>query len=131
VTVQVPAEAVTQTGVITLTFTPAGSVSVPPAMSFAGLAFDLSAFQGNIPLPGLTFCPPLIITVQYTDEDVAGLDEEELEIRYWDGSTWSSEGITVIERRPEVNEIEFSLSHLSPFALILEGYIIYMPVVVK
>jgi hypothetical protein len=114
-TVSVPAGAVTST--ITLVYTPLYTASAPGGFSFAGHVFDLDAYQDNTLLPGFVFSQPVTITIHYSDADVAGLDENSLVLRYWTGSAWASDGISIIERNPAQNYVVFTITHLSEFAL--------------
>lgn len=65
------------------------------------------------------FIEPMTLTVRYTDEEVAGLDEGMLEIYYYDETDpdhpcWVPLGGTV---DPEHNEITVEIQHFSKFAV--------------
>jgi ferric-dicitrate binding protein FerR (iron transport regulator) len=65
------------------------------------------------------FIEPMTLTIRYTDEEVAGLDEGMLEIYYYDESDpshpiWVPLGGTV---DPEHNEITVQIQHFSKFAV--------------
>ena len=95
----------------------------PPAagagFQFAGKAFELLAYQGGKRVEGLTFAEPISLTIEYTDADVAGLDEKKLEVRYYDiaSKAWRTDGITMIRRDIEQNRIVVTITHLTEFAL--------------
>jgi hypothetical protein len=71
---------------------------------------------------GLTnpqFSEPMMLTIRYTDDEVAGLDESMLDIYYYDESdpdnpAWVSLGGTV---DPDYNEITVEIQHFSKFAV--------------
>jgi hypothetical protein len=71
------------------------------------------------------------VTLTYSDTDVAGLIEEELSFRYWDGLEWSTDGITVIERDTENNRLAVTISHLSDFALFGRQVRIHLPLILR
>jgi hypothetical protein len=122
-----PAGAVTET--TTLVYTPVGTATAPAGYAFAGLAFSLEAYRGSAWLPGFAFETSITVTVQYTDTDVAGLDESSLELWYWNGSQWSADGITILERDATANRLTASVAHLSKFALFGEAHQVYLPMV--
>jgi len=107
---------------------PAGSV---PGLAFAGRAFALEAFQDGALAPGLVFSAPITITIHYSDPGIAGLEEETLELRYWNGDAWAGDGIVPVARHLSLNRLVVSVTHLSEFALFGERILwqIYLPVV--
>lgn len=115
-TVDAPAGAVDQPTTLVLQEAP------PPAapQGFAGVSFRMQAVRDGETLPGLTFAQPLRLTLAYRDSDVAGLDEETLTVFYYhaDRGEWRTDGVTVLERRPEQNEIVAEIAHLTHFALV-------------
>jgi hypothetical protein len=66
------------------------------------------------------FIEPMVLTIRYTDEEVAGLDEAMLDIYYYDDETdpehprWIPLGGTV---DPEHNEITVEIRHFSKYAV--------------
>ncbi|GAB4343931.1 MAG: hypothetical protein Kow0099_22870 [Candidatus Abyssubacteria bacterium] len=65
------------------------------------------------------FLEPMTLTIRYTDQEVAGLDEGMLDIYYYDESDpehpgWVSLGGTV---DPDHNEITVEIQHFSKFAI--------------
>ncbi len=117
------------------------SVTVPPGATAAGAdfvlndiaaptqefddaqvpvrAFTLQAFDGA-GQPITHFAQPLTIQVTYTDEalQALGLDENSLNVAYWDGTAWDRvlpcAGCTVDRA---ANRVTFTVSHLTEFAL--------------
>jgi len=129
--ITVPVGAVTDT--TTLVFTPETSV-VPPtnSSSFANHAFTLQAFRSGSQLPGFVFEQPVTVTIHYGDEDVVGIDENTLELLFWDGNAWDDEGILLIIRDAVNNQLTVTISHLSKFAMFGVGYDqIYLPMIIK
>ena len=130
--IEIPAGAVTYTQPITLAYALIeDEVGAPAGFVFGNHAFELSAYIGHTPLFGLHFSPPITITIHYSDADVAVMKEEELMLRYWDGTTWSDDGISVVERNTDANYVVFTVAHLSDFALFGRVYNIYLPLVLK
>ena len=117
--VEVPAGAITQT--ITLVYEPSTAAGGSPSgtLMFAGLAFSLTAVQNGSPLSGFVFERPVTVTLRYTDADVMGLVEANLQPFYFNPTTgmWQTDGIVVLARRLPENEIVFTISHLTRFGL--------------
>ena len=70
--------------------------------------------------PGTTFDPPITITITYTDDEIEGLDEENLRIFLYneETGTFDTEVTSqIIERDLENNRIVFEVNHFSIFAL--------------
>ena len=129
-TVQIPALAVAKT--TTLMYTEIMKASAPSGFTFAGHAFDLTAYQDGQPVSGLTFATPVTVTIAYSDADVAGMDEATLQLSYWNGSAWNTDGITVIERHMAHNRLVATISHLSKFATFAESKKrLYLPLITR
>jgi parallel beta-helix repeat protein len=80
----------------------------PENLLRAGMFIDISTFPENI-------AENIWITVHYTDEDVIGIDEENLKLYYWRDENWRlCDNITVIV---ENNIIRGFISHLTPFGI--------------
>ncbi|MCL4860262.1 MAG: fibronectin type III domain-containing protein [Caldilineaceae bacterium] len=128
VTVQIPAGAVDQP--TTFVYDNQAAPSHPGRFQFAGRSFTLTAFRNNSALDGLTFLQPVTLVIEYTDADVARIDEETLLLFFYDEATgsWSQVGITVVSRDPANNRITLQITHLTEFALGALGPI-YLPLV--
>lgn len=116
-TIEVPSGAVTDT--ITLLYREgSGPATAPLGLQFAGIHFMLDAYRNNVKIPGYVFKTPIQVTLEYTGADVAGLDETDIALYFFDSSeaAWSTDGITVIERDRPHNRLIVSLAHLSEFA---------------
>lgn len=114
-TIQISATAVTEA--IMLAYVPVDTATPPLGFSFAGHAFELDAYRNGELLPNFIFEVPVTITIHYTDTDVTGQDEETLALSYWNGSTWVTDGITLVERNIVQDYVIFEITHLSEFAL--------------
>jgi parallel beta-helix repeat protein len=125
--IQVPAGAVTEP--TTLVYTPVEAATAPSGFAFAGHAFDLDAYQGEVLQPGLTFSAPVTVTLHYAGTDVAGLDENALVLEYWNGSAWVDAACGDYDRHPDENWLSAPICHLSRFALFGKEYTVYLPLV--
>ncbi len=114
-TVEVPAGAVTEA--VTLLYQPLTDVEAAGGL-LGALGFLLEAHVDGELATGLTFNIPLTLTIDYTDAEIAGLNEGTLEVRVWNGLCWSTDGITVVSRDPAHNRIVVTVAHLSEFALV-------------
>jgi len=94
------------------------NATAPPQWDFANHAFTLEAYQDDDLQPGFVFSIPATITIQYSDSDVTGLDEDTLQLYYWDGNAWGDDGITPVERNAGQNYATFTTLHLSQFVLL-------------
>jgi peptide/nickel transport system substrate-binding protein len=102
----------------------------PSAGFFVTHGFLLEAHRDGELLLGLAFDTPLTVTIHYTDAEIGGLNEESLEVRFWDGSGWSMEGITVVDRDPANNALVVTIAHLSKFALVRRWeQTLYLPLI--
>ena len=110
-TLDVPPNAVTD--VTTIALTPVDAVSLPQGMSFGGHAFDLDAFRNGALIPGFTFRQVTTLTIEYSDADVARLDEETLALYRWTGSEWEEIG----ERPPETYTLDIENNVLTAHLL--------------
>ena len=105
------------------------TTGVPGGFMFGGRRLSLELSVDGVLQPGFQFLVPVTVTMQYNDSDVAGLDERTLEFLYWNGTEWSSDGITVIERDTINNRITVSVTHLTEFALFARPIHVYLPIV--
>ena len=75
------------------------------------------------------------LTVQYSDADVAGENENALTLYYWNEETgeWSNDGITVVERDTANNRLVVTLAHLSECGMFAENSVsyYYFPLIYK
>jgi oligopeptide transport system substrate-binding protein len=132
--VQIPAGAIT--GTVVVNESPA--YGMPPSGSMTGIGhvFDVSAVYtgtdpgtANLPaqiLPGHTYT----ITVHYSDTEKGPAIENTLGLYWWDGSTWSQQGITSTVDITD-NLVSAQVGHFSVFAVLGETKRVYLPVVLR
>lgn len=142
VTVQVPAGAVGET--IVLQATSATPASIPAGSELVGFSFNLTALQDGHPLTGFDFLLPVTIYVDYTDEQIAGLNEISLRIYFWDEATESwldaaqtCDPLSTYTRNRLDNWFSIDICHLTQFAVFgktetaPEGYSLFLPAMLK
>ncbi len=126
----IPAGAVTET--VNLIYTPLPTVNEPSGFSFAGHAFELEAYRNDSLLSGFTFEQPIIVTLHYTDTDVAEIDETTMVLLYYGGGEWVDAACGAYERHPEENWLKVPICHLSRFGLFgNEIHLTYLPLTIK
>lgn len=132
VTVQAPAGAVT--GSVEIKYVDQVSPTAPYSgvFAFAGHTFTLSAYRDGVLVDGFTFQQPVSVVIEYTDADVAGLDESALTLFYHDGAAqqWAQTGITLVSHDLVNNRITFTVTHFTSFAL-GEAHRLYLPLMAK
>ncbi|MEM7028117.1 MAG: LamG-like jellyroll fold domain-containing protein [Chloroflexota bacterium] len=140
VTVEItaPAGAVGQS--VRLEYTILSAVNgAPDGFIFVGVAFDLTAFVNDQVQNSFTFDQPIMLTLSYTDIQIAGIDENSLSLYYFDeaSSSWRTDGITIVERDVDNNRLRVSISHLTTFGLfgreneIGDEINLYFPLVIR
>jgi uncharacterized repeat protein (TIGR01451 family) len=117
IVLELPSGAVTDT--VTLVYTPIATVTVPLSYTFANHAFELSAYRGGVLLPGFTFLHPLEVTLHYTEEDVAGIDETRLMLYEWNETTsaWEDAACGAYVRDAANNRLTVPICHVGLFVL--------------
>jgi hypothetical protein len=113
--------------------------STPSDFSFAGHAFSLEAFRNGQLLPGFVFNEPVTVTINYSDDDVAGLVERMLTLNYWDpaASSWEDavstcEPASDYDRQLDENRLSLPICHLTEFALFgKKRHDTYLPMIYK
>jgi 5'-nucleotidase len=113
--VQAPVGASTEA--VQLVMMPLMAVTPPSGFLFANHAFDLIAYQGGVPVPGFVFAKPVTITINYSDADVAMMDENTLVLEYWDGGAWVDAACGPYDRHPADNWLAVPICHLTQFGL--------------
>ena len=67
-----------------------------------------------------------------TETQVMGLIEETLDLWFWDGAAWSTEGISVTAHVTLTNQFEATSAHLSTLALFGEELRrVYLPLILR
>jgi hypothetical protein len=115
----------------TLVYAPFNLGWRPPNHRLAGRAFQLSVYQGGVLQENLSLPSPLQVTIDYTDGEVWGLDEDLLVLLRWEPSTqsWVDAACGQYDRQPAQNRISVPVCHLSLFGLFGEQEYIYLPVI--
>ena len=108
-------------------FTPRMPSELPPGPLIGITAFTLATYQGGQPLP-TTPLLPITVTWQYTDTDVAGLDEDGLGLyRMAEDNRWQRVSHPAQQRQPEVNRLSTCIQQLGEHVF-GQGYALYMPI---
>ena len=128
-TYQFPAGSFTDTVVIT--HTPASGM--PPESNLVGIdhVFDVTAIYSNTgqpaqPAPGQTYT----VTVQYTDAEKGPALENTLALYWWNGDTWSQQGIASSVNITD-NLVAAQVGHFSIFTVLGETRRVYLPLVLR
>ncbi len=103
----------------------------PTGFSFAGHAFTLAAYQNDVPIHPFVFDQPVTVTIHYSDNDVADLDESMLALNYWTGSEWADAACGGYDRHISENWLSVPICHLSHFAFFQSAHGIYLPEIQK
>lgn len=117
-TLTIPLEAITDTFTLIYQEVTSGVQSLPVGYVFANRSFTLDAYVNGVLQSNFLFSTPCTITLQYNPNKLNGANEEALELRYWNGSRWATDGITVIERDITGHLLVAALEHLTQFALL-------------
>ncbi len=132
-TVDIPDESVTET--YDLVITPESrTVGNPIGFKLGTLAFDIQAYLNGIPVDDLTFeaSDPVIITLNYLDEDIQGLVEDELALFYWNDTSWEDAACGAYIRDTVANTLTVPICHFSPFAMGgVELKMVFLPLLIK
>jgi len=127
-TIQIPAGAITDTIVITLS--PASIL--PPGGNLTGIghAFDVTAVYSSTGqpaqlAPGQTYT----LTVHYTDAEKGPAIEETLALYHWDGSQWVKEPSSMVDTA--ANTVTAHPNHFSRWAVLGETRRVYLPLVLR
>ena len=93
--------------------------AAPKEFLASSLAFTLNPYQDGNPQAAFTFHNPISVQLQYLEEALVGLDETTLEVYAWDSAqqAWSQHGLAVTAHDTSNNQLAFTTSHLSEFAL--------------
>ncbi len=134
--VTVPGDAITEP--VRLQYRPALTRTAPASSTLAGLHFHLEAFRGSSRLDGFQFQRAISLTLTYTDADVAGLDEANLQLYFWNetSQSWQNAACGAIVRRPDINQLVVPVCHLTEFGLFevqpqSGGFTVFLPVVMR
>ena len=80
--------------------------------------FTLEAYQSGRPRSGSILQEPVTVTLHYTDNDVATINENTLILSYWNGGDWEYAACGLYERHPDENWLSVPVCHFgSQFTL--------------
>ncbi|MDY6877926.1 MAG: Ig-like domain-containing protein [Chloroflexota bacterium] len=127
--IQVPADAVTDT--ITLVYTAVETPTASSGFSSTIRCFELNAYQGDAFQENFVFNTPVTVTLNYTDADVEGVNEDNMLLECWNDSLslWQDAACGPYDRHPNENWLAVPICHLSRFALFEQQHQIYLPLV--
>jgi VCBS repeat-containing protein len=108
----------------------------PEGLRFGNVIFTLEAFLNDDQLEDFAFEQPVTLTISYDPDQMAGFDLDSLELRYWAGASWETDGITIVSHDKANHRITFTIAHLTEFALFAAPAeepetIVYLPVIVR
>lgn len=136
ITVTVPAGAVPYPTALALAPL-AEPADAPDGLLFAGRSFALDAYRDSVLLEGFAFDTPVTMTLTYTDDQVAGVDEGTLALYVREGTAWVDAATTCAPpssylREPDANRLTVPICHLSEYALFGEAsYKAFLPLVMR
>ena len=109
-------------------FTPRLTSELPPGPLAGVTAFSLTAYRSGQQV-SLSLLRPVTVTWQYTDVDVAGLDEDALDLyRLMEDGRWQRVLCPAQQRQPAVNRLTTCIQQLGEYVF-GQGCELYMPVV--
>jgi len=133
-TLEFPPGAVT--GVTTVWLWPT-IASNRPGFVFAGHAFELGTLEDSAPLLELAFSAPVAVTINYSDDDVRAVaDENQLVLAWWTGSEWQDAAQTCDPASSYIRDVanrtlSVSICRGGQFALFGPMNQVYLPVVMR
>jgi len=133
--ITIPPDAIN--GEVTFLFDPQPTPSLATgSLNFAGNSFELTAWD-EAEEPVTTFAQPLVITISYDEGSLGPSPEDSLILYYWDETqaAWL-DAVTTCEggeytRNLAENWLSLPICHLSEFALLGEGYTLYLPLIAR
>lgn len=130
--IDLPAGAFFTETTVAYTELPAPANPLPSALTFAGRAFHLGAYQGNALAPDLEPGEPLSLELTYRVADVTGLDTSALGLYRWTGGQWSNDGIDC-QVEESVRRVSCNIfARLGEFALAEGGQrALYLPAIIR
>jgi uncharacterized repeat protein (TIGR01451 family) len=134
-TITMPGGSVFDETTVAYTELPAPTHRLPEQSRYAGRSYKLDGYQYNRLVPDLTLGETMSVTLTYNDDDVTGLDENKLALHYWNGSQWSTSGVTC-ELDSASNQLACQIDPpiLAEFALLEiaeETYQVFVPLIAR
>jgi hypothetical protein len=101
----------------------------PPAYSFAGIAFTLQAYRGNVLIPNYVLNGPMQLSLNYTDVATEGLNEAQLMLfRLNEGSaSWGTDQIQVTSIDTVINRVQLTLDRVGFYSLFSRALAVTTP----
>ncbi|MCI0521207.1 MAG: carboxypeptidase-like regulatory domain-containing protein [Chloroflexi bacterium] len=133
-TIAIPIGAVTETTTFVYTEVPTLTGETPAGFSFAGSLFSLDAYQDNALVDDFGFAAPITVTLHYSEAALGGIQEDSLELRYWDAlqAAWLDAACGAYDRHPDEDWLAVPICHLSEFALFgVAEYKVALPLVMR
>lgn len=134
-TIEIPTHEANGNESLSVVFTEtAVSTDPPEGYDFAGLTFNLDAYVNGVITTPYTLTSPITLTITYNDADITHIvrGEQDLELRYWNGSAWLNDGITLVERDLVNNRLVIVINHLTEFTLLgLPKFYVYLPITIN
>ena len=114
--------------VYTVVMTPTGDVHQSSGeLQFGNLLFDMRAFLNTEHLENYHFPSPVTLVIAYDPAQLGNLNEATLTPLYWNGTTWTSDGVTVVARDVASHTLTMTIANLSEFALFgAKASVVYM-----
>ncbi|MBI1801736.1 MAG: hypothetical protein HYR71_08930 [Chloroflexi bacterium] len=124
ITLNFPAGAVSQPVTVTLALTTSEVIST--GFRFLGQPFAVNAYDSS-GAPVTAFAQAFTITIHYRDEDVAGMNEADLKLYYYDvtAAAWVEVATSIVD--VVSNTLTAALDHLTVFAAQAPPHYIFLP----
>jgi hypothetical protein len=119
-----PAGAFTSTVTLSLEDAPLAA-SAPTGWVFAGRTTEIRAQVGGV---GLQPVKPLAMTLTYDPAALGMISGATLTVRRWDGSTWTTDGVTVDNIDTTAHTVTVSVTQAGQYALFVQGTRVTLPV---
>jgi parallel beta-helix repeat protein len=133
-TIRVPAGAVTSSTTLVFTALAVPTHPDPGGLTYAGYAFDLTAYRDSLPLSSFSFQQPVQIEIGYDRARAHGLGEGTLQLHRWDeaSAAWAHAACGEYERRVDQGWLAVPICQLSQFALWgEEAYTVHLPLALR
>ena len=121
-TASLPNNAVSTATTVVLESQDEPNLAPPAGLVWADHALDIDAYRAGVLQENFTFDNAFDLTISYSDDDVAGLNENDLRIYYQDGAAWIDAATTctpdsTYNRDTVNNTITVAICHLTHFSL--------------
>jgi branched-chain amino acid transport system substrate-binding protein len=125
-TLEIPAGTATETLAITYTLVATVTNAGVPTMTMLGQ--HAIRLESNVSISN-----PMTVTIEYTDQDVFGIDEATLALYVWNGGQWEdAEPCGGYVRDLDNNVLKIGICHFSDYVLLGKlGHRIYLPLVLR